>query len=45
MMVDVGVRCDAHVGEVFPPRCAACEQERAEAEQERAEAEHVSGSR
>lgn len=23
--VDLGVRCDAHVGEVFPPRCPACE--------------------
>jgi len=23
--VDLGIRCDQHVGEVFPPRCAACD--------------------
>jgi len=23
--MDAGVRCEAHVGEVFPPRCADCE--------------------
>lgn len=23
-MIDVGARCDRHVGEVFPPRCAEC---------------------
>ena len=23
---DLGVRCDRHVGEVFPPRCVTCEQ-------------------
>ena len=22
---DTGARCASHVGEVFPPRCAACE--------------------
>ncbi len=22
--IDLGVRCDSHVGEAFPPRCAAC---------------------
>lgn len=25
--LDSGVRCDAHVGEVFPPRCADCDTE------------------
>jgi hypothetical protein len=24
MLADDGIRCDEHVGEVFPPRCAAC---------------------
>jgi len=23
--VDHGVRCDDHVGEVFPPRCGTCQ--------------------
>jgi hypothetical protein len=23
---DIGARCDRHVGEVFAPRCGACEQ-------------------
>lgn len=23
--VDLGIRCDRHVGEVFPPRCDACD--------------------
>lgn len=22
--IDTGARCEAHVGEVFPPRCAEC---------------------
>lgn len=22
--IDLGVRCDAHTGEVFPPRCPVC---------------------
>lgn len=22
--IDTGARCEAHVGEVFPPRCADC---------------------
>jgi hypothetical protein len=22
---DYGIRCDRHIGEVFPPRCPACE--------------------
>lgn len=25
--LDVGIRCDSHVGEVFQPRCSACDQE------------------
>jgi hypothetical protein len=25
--VDLGLRCDRHVGEVFPPRCSACDVE------------------
>ena len=24
MTNDLGIRCDRHVGEVFPPRCDAC---------------------
>jgi hypothetical protein len=28
--VDTGVRCDSHAGEVFPVRCGACENLRAE---------------
>lgn len=28
--MDDGERCDAHVGEVFPPRCAACDELRSE---------------
>jgi hypothetical protein len=27
--VDLGARCDAHIGEAFPPRCAACAAEAA----------------
>lgn len=27
--IDPGARCDAHVGEVFPPRCRDCEAEAA----------------
>lgn len=23
--MDIGARCEVHVGEVFPPRCADCE--------------------
>jgi len=23
--MDIGARCDEHVGEVFPPRCADCQ--------------------
>ena len=23
--MDLGVRCDRHVGEVFPPRCSECD--------------------
>lgn len=23
--LDSGIRCDQHVGEAFPPRCAACQ--------------------
>jgi hypothetical protein len=23
-LLDMGVRCEAHVGEVFPPRCGDC---------------------
>ena len=30
--LDHGVRCDKHVGEVFPPRCADCTREAAEAD-------------
>lgn len=26
--IDTGARCEAHVGEVFPPRCVACDAER-----------------
>lgn len=26
--MDTGVRCDAHVGEIFPPRCFDCEKEK-----------------
>ncbi|RFA12644.1 hypothetical protein B7R21_09870 [Subtercola boreus] len=22
--IDIGARCEAHVGEVYPPRCAEC---------------------
>lgn len=29
--IDTGERCEAHVGEVFPPRCNDCETERATA--------------
>jgi hypothetical protein len=28
--IDNGIRCDNHVGEVFPVRCAQCETLRAE---------------
>lgn len=24
--IDTGARCEAHAGEVFPPRCADCEE-------------------
>jgi|GEM_PF-6997077 len=23
--LDHGIRCDRHIGEVFPPRCTACD--------------------
>jgi hypothetical protein len=28
--IDHGARCDNHVGEVFPPRCAECDAAAAE---------------
>jgi hypothetical protein len=24
--LDLGTRCDDHIGEVFPPRCTDCDQ-------------------
>lgn len=27
--IDFGTRCETHAGEVFPPRCGACEKEAA----------------
>jgi hypothetical protein len=27
-VIDDGLRCDDHVGEVFPPRCEKCDAER-----------------
>jgi hypothetical protein len=30
-MRDLGVRCEEHVGEVFPPRCSECERLQQEA--------------
>jgi hypothetical protein len=36
--LDTGRRCEAHVGEVFPPRCSACgpEEERREGDEREA---------
>lgn len=33
--LDIGARCDRHVGEVFRPRCNDCERERTAASQTR----------
>ena len=32
-MIDDGLRCDDHVGEVFPPRCEKCDAERRDQDQ------------
>jgi hypothetical protein len=29
--LDHGTRCDKHIGEAFPPRCATCDQAQLEA--------------
>jgi len=36
-VTDIGVRCEEHVGEVFPPRCSRCEAMQLQAERSRAE--------
>lgn len=40
--IDIGARCERHVGEVFPPRCSDCSDAAAEAF-ERQPAVEVSG--
>lgn len=34
--IDLGVRCDAHTGHAFPPRCYACQDAAREEAEERA---------
>lgn len=38
--VDLGARCDRHVGEVFPPRCDECTAANADLDAERTRERH-----
>lgn len=40
VQLDLGARCDAHVGEVFSPRCPRCDQANRELEQQNLQERH-----